>query len=69
MGGPGASQDINKSIDCMVKAVSADTGTIGTGKMLVAQGTRELHPSVEKIEFQDALLRECARISGVELPA
>lgn len=69
MGGPAAPDDIDLAHVTQVwHAEGADPVTRGTGNYWFHQEPAPTHPAVYDPDFQDALLDECARLTGVALP-
>ncbi len=69
MGGASAPGDLKKGYITQVwLATSDDQLARSTGGYFYHQKLREPNPIVRDIKFQDELLAECARISGVRFP-
>ena len=69
MGGRGAPDDMAAApVTQAWLAVSDDPGAQVSGTLLYHQQPRQTHPAASSVELQDALLDECARLSGVPLP-
>jgi NAD(P)-dependent dehydrogenase (short-subunit alcohol dehydrogenase family) len=69
MGGAGAPDDLAAGAVTQVwLAVSDDPEALVSGKYFFHQKLRSAHPATHKVELQDKLLEECARISGVAFP-
>ncbi|HMA02118.1 MAG TPA: hypothetical protein VKP02_07100, partial [Gemmatimonadaceae bacterium] len=70
MGGRSAPDDLSKGAETQAwLAVSDDGAARVTGQYFYHKRPREVHPAAHDPQVQDALLTECARISGVTLPA
>lgn len=70
MGGRSAPDDLSKGAETQAwLAVSDDGAARVTGQYFYHKRPREVHPAAHDPQVQDTLLRECARISGVTLPA
>jgi NAD(P)-dependent dehydrogenase (short-subunit alcohol dehydrogenase family) len=70
MGGPGAPDDLELAPVTQVwLAVSDDPSAAVTGRYFYHQRPRETHPAASDAHFQEALLEECQRLTGVALPA
>lgn len=69
MGGRGAPDDMAAApVTQAWLAVSDDPGAQVSGTLLYHQQPRRTHPAASSVELQDALLDECARLTGVALP-
>ena len=69
MGGPGAPDDLELAPVTQVwLAVSDDPSAAVTGRYFYHQRPRETHPAASDAHFQEALLEECQRLTGVALP-
>jgi NAD(P)-dependent dehydrogenase (short-subunit alcohol dehydrogenase family) len=69
MGGPGAPDDLELAPVTQVwLAVSDDPSAAVTGRYFYHQRPRETHPATSDAHFQEALLEECQRLTGVALP-
>ena len=69
MGGPSAPDDLHQG--CLTQAwlaMSDDELARSTGNYFYHQKLREPNPIAHDVKIQDALLAECARISGIEFP-
>jgi NAD(P)-dependent dehydrogenase (short-subunit alcohol dehydrogenase family) len=70
MGGPGAPDDMDAAHRTQVwLAVSDDKGATVTGQYFFHMRPRKPNPATRDAEIQDRLIDECARLSGVPLPA
>jgi NAD(P)-dependent dehydrogenase (short-subunit alcohol dehydrogenase family) len=70
MGGPGAPDDISLGPVTQVwLAVGDDAAAQVSGQNFFHQRPRETPPSAHSASIQDELLKRCAEISGVTLPA
>jgi NAD(P)-dependent dehydrogenase (short-subunit alcohol dehydrogenase family) len=70
MGGPGAPDDLAAAPTTQVwLATSDDAEAKVTGAYFFHQKPRATHPAARVEATQDRLIAECARISGVSLPA
>jgi NAD(P)-dependent dehydrogenase (short-subunit alcohol dehydrogenase family) len=69
MGGAGAPDDLAQGGETQAwLAVSNDKAAMVSGQYFYHKKPREPHAATRKVELQDALLAECARISGVAFP-
>jgi NAD(P)-dependent dehydrogenase (short-subunit alcohol dehydrogenase family) len=69
MGGPSAPDDLHQG--CVTQAWLAtdeDKLARSTGNYFYHQKLREPNPIARDVKIQDALLAECARVSGIALP-
>jgi NAD(P)-dependent dehydrogenase (short-subunit alcohol dehydrogenase family) len=69
MGGPSAPDDLHRG--CVTQAwlaTSEDDLARSTGNYFYHQKLREPNPIAGDVKFQDKLLTECARISGIAFP-
>ena len=70
MGGHGAPDDLAQGAETQVwLAVGEEPAARVTGEYFYHQRPRAVHPAARDLHVQDALIAECARISGVVLPA
>ncbi|MGE5829472.1 MAG: SDR family NAD(P)-dependent oxidoreductase [Micromonosporaceae bacterium] len=70
MGGAGAPDDLADGAATSVwLAVSDEPGATVTGRLLERGQTVPANPAASDVALQDGLLRACAEMSGVELPA
>jgi len=68
MGGAGAPDDLAKGRETQVwLAVSNDPAAMVSGGYFYHQQPRTVHPAATRAEVQEMFLRECARLSGIEL--
>lgn len=70
MGGPRAPDNLEDGYQTQAwLAVSDDKTAKVSGELFYHKKLRDPHPATRDLERQDKLMLECARISGVELPA
>ncbi len=68
MGGPGAPHDLHLGADTQAwLAVSDDPAARVSGRYFYHRSEREADPAASDTGVQDALLAECARLTGTEL--
>jgi NAD(P)-dependent dehydrogenase (short-subunit alcohol dehydrogenase family) len=69
MGGSGAPDDLEAgAVTQAWLAVSDEAAALVSGKYFFHQKQQKPHAAVHKVELQDKLLAECARLSGVDFP-
>lgn len=68
MGGASAPDDLPQGAETQVWLATSNEAASMTGLYLYHKQPREVHPAVRSIEFGDALLTYCAKLSGSELP-
>jgi NAD(P)-dependent dehydrogenase (short-subunit alcohol dehydrogenase family) len=69
MGGPGAPDQLDEGSRTQAwLAVSEDRDALTTGEYFYHMRKRTANPVVYNTELQDSLMKECARLSGVEFP-
>ncbi len=70
MGGPGAPDSLAEGPKTQVwLATSQEPAALVTGQYFYHQQRRESHPAAADPAVQDRFLAECARLSGISLPA
>ena len=68
MGGPAATDDMAQApLTQAWLAVSDDPQAMVSGRCFYHQRPRDTHPAASDVNVQDALLRECERLTGVAL--
>jgi NAD(P)-dependent dehydrogenase (short-subunit alcohol dehydrogenase family) len=69
MGGSGAPDDLDAGAETQAwLAVSDEAAAHVSGKYFFHLKEKKPHPAVHKVELQEKLLAECARLSGVNFP-
>jgi NAD(P)-dependent dehydrogenase (short-subunit alcohol dehydrogenase family) len=69
LGGPHATDDLPIAADTQVWLATGTGEALVTGRYLKRRTVQHPNPAVGDIRYQDGLLRACADLSGVELPA
>lgn len=70
MGGRGAPDDFAQGAETQAwLAVSDDPAARVSGEYFYHKRPRKVHPAAQDVDVQNTLLAECARLSGVKLPA
>lgn len=70
MGGPGAPDSLEEGPKTQAwLATSPDPAAQVSGRFFYHQRTQQPQPAASDVALQDGFLAECARLSGVELPA
>jgi NAD(P)-dependent dehydrogenase (short-subunit alcohol dehydrogenase family) len=66
MGGRGAPDDLAQgSVTQVWLAVSDDPAVMVSGRYFYHQRLRPVHPAANRVDLQEKLLQECARLSGI----
>jgi len=70
MGGAGANDDLSLApLTQAWLAISDEPAATVTGKYFYHQKLRRVHPDARRTDIQDALLDDCAKLTGIPLPA
>jgi NAD(P)-dependent dehydrogenase (short-subunit alcohol dehydrogenase family) len=70
MGGPNATDPLADGAETQLwLATSDEPDAVATGRYLKRRRVLVAHPAARDVAVQDALLAECARLTGVDLPS